>query len=589
VVAAWAPWRSEPEQPMMRLDKDLLGDGLPSPFQIANIVISPDGTRLLYITGDSEARGRGYRPGTAGPMFIRRLDQPKAQLVELHGTEGALRAAFSPDSKSIAFFNERGVSRVSVEGGPVIPGLNGVGSSGVLWADDGTIFASGSKGLWRISPHGEATIVKVEGDPGGLGIQQVLPDGKTLLAVRLRNPGTRARQGSDENNPAIETISLADGTRKFIADGLSPLYLPTGYLIFVRQDTLFAVPFDLRTQTTHGDQMPIVDDVLASFSRNVTVSRSGTLAYVKGRRSAPVVPSSVVDSIDIAGNRSVLISKPGGYSRLRFSQDGSQLAIQIREADRAQEAVYDLKTQLFTQVTFGSAGTTKVWTPGGHLIIGTSLSRILWTTNDGAEPPRVLLEFNQLEQLVFPTSFSHGWLAFTRSLEGRMQIFTVPVSETGNELTAVGTPEPLFRSDSPMLHPEISSDGHLIAYSSNKSGRNEVYVRAFPPPASRPPKESTISDGGGADAHWWKDQILYVSGNNILSTSYILKGNDFERGKTQVRVPNFGEPDTADDWDVSPNGSIAVLRRIEMPAPTSLPAPSVVFFLNLFDQLRRQQ
>jgi Tol biopolymer transport system component len=159
------------------------------------------------------------------------------------------------------------------------------------------------------------------------------------------------------------------------------------------------------------------------------------------------------------------------------------------------------------------------------------------------------------------------------------------VTETKGQLTA-GTPEPLINSEYAEQTPMFSPDGRWIAYSTNRSGQQEVYVRAFPRPASGQVREWPISNDGGARPHWSLDgRLLYQSGEQILSVRYTVDGDTFipAPGKPQVRVEKLG----GQDWDLAPDGRIAVVTPVDT-AETTPPESTFVFLLNFSDHLRRQ-
>ena len=252
-VVLWAPWRAEPDRPLMRLEVDLGADVALPPISTAasSIAISPDGTRLVRTTISGvpgsqflSFQGRGGRGGVpiAGSLFIRKLNDAKA--VALPGTEGATNVFFSPDSQWVAFSGTGGgTSKIPVEGGPVVP----VAQGALLgWAEDGTILIGTAEGIMRI-PSGGGQPVKM---PAMTGAPRILPGGKAELSVSRSGTAGRGNTGT----VAIEAVSLPDGKRKVLVPGAgSPQYLPTGHLIYVSKGTLFAVPFDVDKLETRGN------------------------------------------------------------------------------------------------------------------------------------------------------------------------------------------------------------------------------------------------------------------------------------------------------------------------------------------------
>jgi Tol biopolymer transport system component len=186
------------------------------------------------------------------------------------------------------------------------------------------------------------------------------------------------------------------------------------------------------------------------------------------------------------------------------------------------------------------------------------------------------------EGLIFLSSFSQGRLVYFQTNSTGSEIFTARVSESNGELNA-DTPELFFMSQFREQRPHLSLDGQWMAYSSDKIGPQfDVFVRAFPQPRSSQ-VELRISDNGGDVARWTRDgKLLYQSGDQILSVGYSVREESFVKGQQRVRVEKL----RGTDWDVAPDGRIAVVTPIETEAPAA--EHTLVFLYNFFDQLRRQ-
>src|SRR5579864_1220990 len=232
VVALWAPWRATHpvERPLVRLDVDLGPElSLPAPHQ-GSVAISPDGTRLAYVSS---------APGGRPRVFTRRLDQPKATV--LGGTEGAARLFFSPDGQWVCFYTDTKLKKISVEGGPVVT-VSDAASAHANWGDDGSIVLERpGKGLVRIPPGGGSPtpVTEVSNVELTHAFPQILPGSRAVLFLAV--PASY-----DANQSRIEVVSLADHRRKVLVQGgTSPHYLMSGHLVYASNGTLFAIPFDL--------------------------------------------------------------------------------------------------------------------------------------------------------------------------------------------------------------------------------------------------------------------------------------------------------------------------------------------------------
>jgi len=159
------------------------------------------------------------------------------------------------------------------------------------------------------------------------------------------------------------------------------------------------------------------------------------------------------------------------------------------------------------------------------------------------------------------------------------------VEEQGGQLKA-GKPEQFLKSSFADRVPSFSPDGRWLAYHSNESGKNEVYVRAFPPPSSGQGGKWQISNSGGSAPRWSRNghELVYQSGDQIMVASYTVKGDTFVAEKPRVWIAKLG----GTQWDLAPDGKrVAVLMPVES-AEAPKQEHEVVLLLNFFDELRRR-
>jgi hypothetical protein len=159
------------------------------------------------------------------------------------------------------------------------------------------------------------------------------------------------------------------------------------------------------------------------------------------------------------------------------------------------------------------------------------------------------------------------------------------VADEGGHLKA-GTPEPFLKSTFLDLNPSFSPDGRWLAYQSNESGTNEVYVQAFPPPTSGQGGRWQISNSGGILPRWLRTghDLLYQAGDQILTASYTVKGDTFVAGKPRVWIARLG----GTQWDLAPDGKRVAVVTPVAPADAPKQEHEVVFLQNFFDELRRR-
>jgi serine/threonine protein kinase/Tol biopolymer transport system component len=579
-VALWAPWRMEKpvEHPVARLDVDLGEDvSLPAPASSgSSVAISPEGSRLAYISG-SPAR-----------LFSRRLDQPRA--TELPGTEGAKHPFFSPDGQWIGFSLGGKLNKISVEGGAVVTLGDVYNFGGANWGEDGNIIVSEvfGKGLaWFRAAGGAPGTLAGMGKGEALFTPQILPGGKAILFT-----GVAVR---DVNQYSIEVLTLADGSRKIVARaGASPRYVAApgrpGHLIYVNKATMFAVPFDLDKLETRGTPVPVLDDVAyheATGTGQFDFSRGpdghGVLIY---RRAGPGAAAMfTLQWVDAAGKKERLPLKPGAYGLAMVSPDGKRIALDVQEA-RADIWVYEPQRDATARLTFGDGFyDSPTWTPDGRYVVFGSVGKgIFQARADGASQPQVLLE-GKVHQS--PSSFTPDGkrLAFDDFSEGRAQIWTVPVEEQGGQLKA-GKPEQFLKSGFGDFAPSFSPDGRWLAYQSDESGKNEVYVRAFPQPSAGRGGKWQISNSGGSALKWSRNghDLLYLSGNQIMAVSYTANGDTFVAGKPSVWLAKVN----ARRWDLAPDGKRVLVLAQEESVEVPKPEHDVVFLENFFDYLRQR-
>jgi serine/threonine-protein kinase len=558
-LALWAVWivtrppRSAP-QPLMRLEANL-GEGvsLGSVFG-SDIAISPDGTRLAYL---SNLR-----------LFMKRLDESSS--TELAGTEEAQVPFFSPDSQWIAFTNE-GLKKVSVQGvGPIlISKFSGFGGS---WSDDGSIIVPLNGGaLGRIPPSGGDPVQVTELAPGELRHRwpQVLPGGKAVLFTSYIN--ARVDEAS------IQVVTLGDRRSKTLhRGGTYGRYLPSGHLVFVHDRALFAMPFDISKLEVRGTPVRILDDIAYNTdagSAHFDFSQTGTFVY---RSRAVGNGLRTVQWLDSAGRTQQLLDKPGDYLHPRLSPDGSRLALQSAN----DIWIFDLQRETLTRI---ATGYMALWSPDGRYIIFEDGAHMYYTTANGAGTPRSLMQSGNHQ---WPGSFTADGKRFAyeeQNPETSRDIWTVSMESDGAGLHA-RNPEPFLRSSFNERHPSISPDGQWLAYVSNESGRFQVYVQTFPNSGEK----WQISNDGGMYPMWSRNSrelFFRAMDNQIMVASYTVQGHSFVPRKPRMwsahMLANAG---SWANYDLAPDGKRAVVL---MPAGRTA-QDHIVFLLNFFDELRRR-
>ncbi len=568
-IALWSPWRATqpPEQPLVRLDVDLGPDVSLSSSAAPDVIISPDGKRLVFV---SKSR-----------LFTRRLDQPNA--TELAGTEGASEPFFSPDSQWVAFFASNKLKKISVEGGAAIALCDAAAARGGSWGEDGSIIAaliSGGGFLSRIPSAGGTPTPVTELAAGEATHRwpQVLPGGRAVLFT-----AHKSISGFDSAN--IEVMSFKDHRRKTLQRGATfGRYLPSGHLVYINKGTLFGMTFDLDKLEARGTPSPILEEVTSNpwGSAQYDFSQGGTLVYRSSKATSGLL---TLQWLDAAGKTQPLPVKPALFTQPRLSPDGKLLTLAVSSGNDADIWTYDWHRDTMTRLTFGGGGYLfPAWSPDGRYVVFSGAGGIFWTRADGAGKPQPLI---QSKNINYPWSFSPDGkrLAFSQSNPaGLYDLWTVPVEYQGGKLQA-GKPESFLQTPASAVAPAFSPDGRWIAYTSLEG---EIYVRAFPDKGGR----WQISNGAAVLAIWSQNgrELFYrTEDQRIMVVTYKVKGDSFVADKpclwTDRRLADTG---LYQNLDITPDGKRFVVLMPPEGADQQRSQSHVTFLLNFFDELRRR-
>ncbi len=546
-----------------------------------SVILSPNGTRLAFVAAGSDQQRR---------IYVRSLDQ--LQATALSGTESARDPFFSPDGLWLGFFADGKLKKISVLGGAAVTISDVLDDRGGSWGEDGAIvFAPEARAvLSRVSSmRGTPQLLtSLNKQVGELSHRwpQVLPGGKAVLFTSSSVPGSF-------EDAEIVVYSMASGQRKTVLrGGFHARYVPTGHLIFLHEGTLLAVPFDLKRLEATGQPAPILEGVATApgyGSAQFSLSETGDLVYVEGRSGNQNVS---IHWMDRQGKFRPLRETPGGYSSPSFSPDGKRLALQINDGKRFDIWVYEWERDTLTRLTFsGESNTNPVWTPDGQRITYGSLEsgaiNLWWKRADGAGDAQRLTESkNQLSASSWTPDGKT--LAFAEFNPGtNWDILTLTIE--GNEKSGWKPGEPKRFVNTPFAegYPVFSPDGRWLAYQSNESGNEEVYVRPFPGPGGK----WQISSGGGFFPKWSRNgkELFYrTTDQKIMVATYTATRDSFHADKPQLWSPvQFTNRGIGRNFDLHPDGKrFAVLK-----APGSGEVPKVnkvSFIFNFFDELRRK-
>jgi serine/threonine-protein kinase len=530
--------------------------------QWPHVALGSDGRQLVV----SAARGGALR------LFRRPLDQLSFE--EIPNTQLAFRPFLSPDGGWVAFAADLAMKKVPVAGGPPIV-LDDASWAGGSWQENGTIVYARSyrSGLWQISAEGgePEMLTAPDTDRGELAHwwPQHLPDGRHVLFTAFRTPIDSAR---------IEVLSLVDGSRRVLIEGaVSAKYVPTGHLMYARDDVLFAIPFDADRLEVTGRAVPVVEDVAMLHAEGYAVydvSVDGTLVYM---RASVYDADRAVLWVSRSGEEASPIMPLGRYDEPALSPDGERVALTITEPGGTPDLwVLDLARATRTRLTSrGGSDFGAVWTPSGDRVIYVSerpVFDIYWLPADGRAPgePLVVGEFDKQPASVTPDGSA---LVFSHN--------RIPDELWSVSLTSDGGPQPILTGGHQIVSPVVSPDGKWLAYVSTETGRFEVYISPYPDVSAG---KTIVSARGGEFPRWTRGgrELVYREGAKMLSVVV-----DPATGRVQPPVVLFEGPyllsgRNAHNYDVTPDGE----RFLMIKRPDAGWRREFVVVLNWFEELR---
>ena len=547
--------------------------------------LSPDGTKLVIQTRRGDQRMQ---------FAIRSLDGTETR--PLAGTDtpdNTFPDVFlSPDGQWAGFLSAGKLKKAPIQGGASVALCDVMNPRGASWGSDGFIVVAADRlgGLSRC-PAGGGTLeplTKLERGEASHRWPQVLPEMNAVLftstvATPLGASGAATTGGAPDAN-SIVVQSLASGERKTIwKGGTYGRYLPSGHLVFVSQNTLFAVRMDIQRLEVTGTPQPIVRGVATSPGSDAAlfdVSSTGTLVFAS---EVPTARSAIV-RLDAAGQRQPLVPGEGDFRNFHFSPDGRRGAF----VGMPQGVwIYDFERDSQSRLT-ASGGNHVVWTRDGRYVVFLTRSvqqdGIAVARSDGAGEIVNLLD--QRGPLAGVSASPDGtrlvYGEYSRSGDGTVDLWSLPVDLTGDVPRKTGEPQVYLRTSANEAFPRISPDGRWVAYQSDESGQPEAYVRPFPGPGG---KWQISTDGEQDGLVWSRDgkEIVYRNlKGQLRAVAYAASGSTFTPGKPRLISSLEIRGSLA---DIAPDGKSFAIITAAGANPT---APEVTFVLNFFDEIRRR-
>ena len=527
------------------------------------VALSPDGSLMVY--------------GANEQLYLRAMDQLESRPIS--GTEGADGPFFSSDGQWVGFTAGNKLKKVAISGGAPMTLSDDANLHGATWGtDDAIIFApsSGIRGLYQVSAGGGTPVLLTTPDFQNGEIShpwpQLLPGGGAVIY-------TVGAGGSwDDAQIVVEQIETRE-RRVLIEGGTHGRYIPTGHLVYARANTLMAVPFDLARLEVTGSPVPVVEGVMQGANSGVAhfaFSDLGSLVYVPG--GTQDIERTLV-WVNRQGEVEPLAAPPRTYDDPRLSPDGGRLAVQIFGAT-SDVWIYDILRKTMTRLTFEGSNDGPLWTPDGQRVTFDSTraggpGSLFWKPADGSGAAEQLTTTSQYRNIATSWSPDGKMLAFSES--GVNDIWVLPFEGESK-------PQPFLQT--PFLEgaARFSPDGRWVAYTSNESGRFEIYVQPFPGPGGK----WQISTEGGTEAVWAGNgqELFYRNGEQMLAVD-ITTQPAFSAGSPELLFEgqyfndsSVGYP--AANYDVTPDGQRFLMIREEQPE-----VPQINVVLNWFEELKR--
>ena len=569
----WRLWsaKSIPETPLQRLHLNL-GSAPPGPINAGpTVVLSPDGNRVVYVAQTAD----GSR------LYTRRLDESESR--ELTGTAGGYGPFFSPDGNWVGFFAGGQLQKISVNGGSPIALCAAPLGRGASWGEGGFIVAalSATAPLYRIPAAGGKPIPFSRFDGGERTHRwpQFLPGSESIVF-------TAHQIYSEFDNATIELIKPSDNTKKTLhRGGTFGQYLSSGHLAWLSRGGLFAAAFDLRRLEVTGPPFLLLSDVEYSplnGAGQFNTSSRGHVVYRSGRANDEF---RVLSWMDFSGKTAPLLAKAGYYFYPALSPDGRRVAVTLQ----SDVYLYDLERGSSRRLTF-TGGWTPAWTPDGEFVFSAHEGSLSWVRADGGDTPKSQVLAKQPDGNLRVWSFSPDGkrLAYSEiDPETGSDLWTVPVVRDGPELR-LGVPEVFLKTPFQENAASFSPDGGWMAYHSNQSGIDEVYVRAFPDKGVR----WQISFGGGLYPKWsptTKELFFRTVDSRMMVVPYELTRDSLVAGKQRfVSAITLAETFLSPNFDITQDG-----RRLLVLLPSGEAKPDtsvkpVNFLLNFYDEVKRR-
>ena len=557
-------------------------------FAGTDALLSPDGSRLVFEVAAPDDRRQ---------LWIRSLDSLESRPMAV--TKDSETSNFwSPDSRYLGVVVQGKLKKVDVSGGQpqMVCDVPGAWRGGA-WNRDGVIiFSAAGSGLWRVSQAGGTPSPLTKIDFSRQEVNHIqpdfLPDGRHFLYYRGGGENSGIYVGSLDAKPEQQSST------RLLADGATPIYAPAsdpgsgiGHVLFSREGSLMAQAFDVRRLELVGETVPIAEGAGSRDGpKSFSVSTTGVLAYRRDAREPGVISQLIW--FDRDGKALGTAGEPGSYDSVALSPDGTRVAVSSEDPGVSGSPphniwVYEFARRTGTRLT-SSPGLAwfATWSPDGERIIFSSnrygVSNLFQKVANGAGNDDLVLKSNE-------NKFAQDWsrdgrfLLYSATLGGNSQgggfsfdLWVLPLTP-GNP--GDRKPEPYLKTEFNESQGRFSPDSRYIAYRSDASGKDEIYVQPFPAASGG---KWTVSQGGGSAPRWRADgkELFYISADGKMMAVEVSTTPVFKAGipkalfQTTV-LATTGLARNVTRYDVTADGKKFLVNSM-LPAAAAALAPSPI-------------